>query len=136
MVVSIYRFLMNRTPKIQKVLLLVGFMLSTTSFGIQHKFYLSVTQVSHSEKDAAVQIITRVFIDDMNAVLTERYGIEAHLGSDMEKEMDKDYLEKYLRTKFVVGVNGMSANMSYWEPPMMPICWSVTLKWPNYLWKP
>jgi len=39
-----------------------------------HKFYISVTNVDYSSKDQAIQIITRVFVDDMDAVLKERYG--------------------------------------------------------------
>ena len=70
------------------------------AFAGAHKFYISVTNVDYSQKDEAVQIITRVFIDDMNTVLKERYGFPAKLGSDQESDLDKEYLEKYLRTKF------------------------------------
>lgn len=71
-----------------------------------HKFYISVTNVDYAEKDNAVQIITRVFIDDMNAVLTERYGVETKLGTEKESELDREHLNTYLRSKFVVSVNG------------------------------
>lgn len=76
------------------------------AFTVLHKFYISVTNVDYSEKEEAVQIITRVFIDDMNAVINERYGIPAKLGTERESDMDRDYLKKYLRTKFVVEING------------------------------
>ncbi|WP_405383629.1 DUF6702 family protein [Maribacter sp. LLG6340-A2] len=76
------------------------------AFTVLHKFYISVTNVDYSEKEEAVQIITRIFIDDMNAVINERYGIPAKLGTERESDMDRDYLKKYLRTKFVVEING------------------------------
>ena len=78
-----------------------------------HKFYISVTNVDYSEKDEAVQIITRIFIDDMNAVLKERYGLEPKLGTDKETAMDREYLEKYLRTKFVVEINGKTVQYNF-----------------------
>lgn len=78
-----------------------------------HKFYISVTNVDYSEKDEAVQIITRVFIDDMNAVLKERYGIITALGTDKESTIDKEYLEKYLRAKFLVEINGATAKYDF-----------------------
>ncbi|MGB3143197.1 MAG: DUF6702 family protein [Maribacter sp.] len=76
------------------------------AFVTVHKFYISVTNVDYSEKDKAVQIITRIFVNDMNSVLTERYGVETKLGTDRETKVDSEYLEKYLRAKFVVEING------------------------------
>ncbi|MFX0557356.1 DUF6702 family protein [Maribacter sp. CXY002] len=76
------------------------------AFTIAHKFYISVTNVDYSEKDDALQITTRIFLDDLNAVLHERYGIEAKLGTKNETELDREYFEKYLRAKFTVTTNG------------------------------
>ena len=78
-----------------------------------HKFYISVTNVDYSQKDEAVQIITRVFVDDMNAVLKERYGIRAKLGTDKETTTDVAYLKKYLKTKFVVEINGKKVDYTF-----------------------
>lgn len=78
-----------------------------------HKFYISVTNVDYSQKDEAVQIITRVFVDDMNAVLKERYGIQSKLGTDKETTTDVAYLKKYLKTKFVVEINGKKVDYTF-----------------------
>ncbi len=83
------------------------------AFNGAHKFYISVTNVDYSEKDEAVQIITRVFIDDMNTVLNERYGFPANLGNDKESVTDKEFLEKYLRTKFLVEINGETVKYDF-----------------------
>ncbi len=71
-----------------------------------HKFYVSVTNVSYSEKDDAIQITTRIFIDDLDAVLLERYEIEAKLATENESKLADAYLEKYLRKKFQLEING------------------------------
>ena len=92
---------------------LVLLILPLFAFVGAHKFYISVTNVDYSEKDEAIQIITRVFIDDMNTVLKERYGYTANLGTAKETEMDKDFLEKYLRTKFLVEVNQEKATYDF-----------------------
>lgn len=78
-----------------------------------HKFYISVTNVDYSEKNQSVQIITRIFIDDMNAVLKERYGISSKLGTDNESADDRAYFEKYIRTKFLVEVNGETVKYNF-----------------------
>ncbi|WP_036158583.1 DUF6702 family protein [Maribacter forsetii] len=98
--------------KIFKPVLLL-FILPIFAFAGAHKFYISVTNVDYSEKDEAVQIITRVFIDDMNTVLKERYGYPAVLGTDKETAIDKEFLEKYLRTKFLVEINGKTAKYDF-----------------------
>lgn len=76
-----------------------------------HKFYVSVTNISYSEKDDALQITTRIFIDDLDAVLLERYEIEAKLATNEESELADEYLEKYLRKKLQLQLN--DENISY-----------------------
>lgn len=71
-----------------------------------HKFYLSVTHVDYSEKDDSLQITTRIFIDDLEAVLLERYDTETNLATDMETDAAGDLIEKYLHSRFMVRVNG------------------------------
>lgn len=76
------------------------------AFTAAHKFYVSVTNISYSEKDDALQITSRIFIDDLEQVLKERYGIESDLSANNESELTNEYLEKYLRRKFLVKING------------------------------
>ncbi len=75
------------------------------AFSTAHKFYVSVTNVVYSEKDKAIQITSRVFVDDLEAVLKERYGLETHLSADQESEIAATHIEKYLRAKFVVEID-------------------------------
>ena len=67
-----------------------------------HKFYVSVTHINYSEKDDAFQITSRVFIDDMENVLQERYGIKSKLATQQESATAQDFIEKYFRTKFII----------------------------------
>lgn len=76
------------------------------SFTAAHKFYISVTNVVYSEKDDALQITSRIFIDDLDRLLNERYGIKAKLATPNEAKVANEYIEKYFRTKFVVELNG------------------------------
>ena len=88
----------------KKALLLL--LLPLFAFTALHKFYISVTHVTYSEKDAALQIKTRVFIDDINSVMKERYGITTKFGTAAVSDTDTAYFEKYLRSKFLVEING------------------------------
>lgn len=84
----------------------VVLLLPLLAFTAAHKFYVSVTNVTYSEKDRSLQVVSRIFIDDFEALLLERYGIEAYLATDKESKLADAYIEKYLRTKFLVYVNG------------------------------
>ena len=54
------------------------------AFTTAHKFYLSVTSIKYSEKDDALQITSRIFIDDFEKLLKERYDIEGKLATKDE----------------------------------------------------
>ena len=81
-------------------------MLLFLSFSSAHKFYVSVTNIVYSEEDSAFQITSRVFIDDLDKLLEERYGIEAKLATPEESKIAEEYIEKYFRSKFVVELDG------------------------------
>ena len=98
--------------KIFKKVFLV-LVLPLLAFTTAHKYYISVTNIAYSQKEEAIQITSRVFIDDMNIVLEERYGIKADFGSGEELDIANEYLEKYFNTKFTIGVNGIAKKYSF-----------------------
>ena len=88
-------------------------MMPLLAFSTLHKFYVSVTNVSYSEKDKAIQITSRIFIDDFEKVLKERYGLNAELATQNESEEADAHIEKYLRVKFLVEINGENASYTF-----------------------
>lgn len=93
-------------------LILVVLVLPLLAFGF-HKYYVSVTTVEHSIEDQSLQVISRMFIDDFDNVLEERYGYEADLATKDEKKNSDEYIEKYLRSKLVFQVNGKAVPYIY-----------------------
>lgn len=69
---------------------------------VYHKFYVSVTNMNYSDRDKAFQITTRIFIDDLEAVLLERYGIDTDLATPDEVANSNELIDKYLKTKLVI----------------------------------
>ena len=80
-------------------------LLPLLAFSAAHKFYVSVTNVNYSEKEDSIQITTRIFIDDLEAVLLERYGVTTSLATPREAPSAEVYIEKYLKTKLVIRLN-------------------------------
>lgn len=97
----------------RNAILWVVLFVALSSFSAAHKFYVSVTQVEYSEKDASLQIISRIFVDDMEATLKERYGITARLGTPEESGLAKEYVSRYFQTKFNIEVNGAEREVEF-----------------------
>lgn len=86
------------------ILFVAAFM--ALSFATAHKFYVSVTNINYSEETAAFQVTTRIFIDDFEKVLKERYDVQLGLATDRESDASDRFMEKYLRAKFAVEIDG------------------------------
>ncbi|NJB70745.1 hypothetical protein GGR42_001207 [Saonia flava] len=85
---------------------LLVLLLPLFAFTTAHKFYLSVTSVKYSEKEDALQITSRIFIDDFEKVLDKRFGIKGNLATKDESPIAMDYIEKYLKSKLVIKIDG------------------------------
>lgn len=102
-----------RKFKKSKMALLPMVLFLMVSFATAHKFYVSVTNINYSEDDAAFQITSRIFIDDLDKLLKERYGIEAKLATPNESKVADEYIEKYFRTKFLVELDGETCQLYF-----------------------
>ena len=76
------------------------------SFSDYHKFYVSVTEIEHNEKNETLQVISRVFTDDLENVLKMRFDPTIRLGEKVETQGVNVHIEKYLNQRFAVEVDG------------------------------
>jgi len=88
-------------------------MLLLLSFSSAHKYYVSVTNIAYSKDDSAFQVTSRVFIDDLDKLLKERYDIEAKLATSKESKLADEYIEKYFRTKFAIELDGKPVQYNF-----------------------
>ncbi|MCK0180388.1 peptidase E [Flavobacteriaceae bacterium S0862] len=90
--------------KINKLLVFLIIM-PLMSFAIAHKYYVSVTEVEYVKEQESVQIVTRIFIDDFEKMLRERYdeSITLDIGKD-ETQIDT-YIQKYLSSKLQITID-------------------------------
>ncbi len=77
-----------------------------SSFGLLHKFYVSVTQVEFNASKQSLQIISRVFVDDIETVLRERYDTSLRLAGGTEAKALDTYLKNYYEKKLIITVDG------------------------------
>lgn len=88
----------------KKIVLLL--LLPLFAFTVAHKFYVSVTNINYNDKDKSLQITSRIFIDDLEQVLAKRYDLVTELNTPKEDTLVKEYIEKYIKAKFVVSADG------------------------------
>ena len=60
------------------------------SFTETHKFYVSVTNINYAQNDGSFQITMRIFIDDLDDVLKERYSLNAQLNTENELSLAEE----------------------------------------------
>lgn len=91
----------------KKLLIILSvFLVSLSSFTALHKFYVSVTQIEYKEEEKSLQIISRIFVDDIEEVLRKRYDETIELVSNEQEERVDQYLTTYLKQKLSIIVNG------------------------------
>lgn len=100
---------MKKTVRIFLFLVILIAMTSMTA----HKFYVSVNQIDFVPKKKALEITSRIFIDDIDLALEKKYGKKYYLGTPKETSESIDFLKKYLKEKFTMKVNGQQKEIIF-----------------------
>lgn len=61
-----------------------------------HPIHISVMNIDFDDKNQALEITQKVFIDDLEAVLEARHNVKLRLGSDREHPRADAFIEAYL----------------------------------------
>ncbi len=94
-------------------LFLIILMMPLFAFTLLHKYYISVTQIDYIEEKKSVQITTRIFIDDFESLIRERYDESITLAGKDESPLVDTYVERYLSEKLKIKVNGDDADIIF-----------------------
>lgn len=91
-------------------LLLVLPMVSATPV---HKFYVSITKIEYVKEKNSLQIIIKIFIDDIEDALQQRYDPSISLDAKKETEAADEDLKNYILQKLKIKVNGKPVQLNY-----------------------
>ena len=97
--------------KIKNLLILI--VLPLIAFTAVHKYYVSVTQIDYIKEKQSVQITSRIFIDDFEKLLRERYDENITLATEKDEKQIDLYIEKYLKSKLRININNKPANIAF-----------------------
>lgn len=94
------------------LLFLIICSLAISSFEM-HKFYVSVTQINFAQDKKAIQITSRIFIDDLNNTLEKKHKKKFYIGSTKESEEEIQLMKNYFNENFSIKVNSKSKPTVY-----------------------
>ncbi len=93
------------------LLLILFFPLLTAS--APHKFYVSITKIEYVKEKQSLQVITKIFTDDIEKALQQQYDPSISIGTKKETEKDTDFLKSYILQHLKISVNGKPATLNY-----------------------
>ena len=96
---------------IRILLLLIAVPLLTSA--VDHKFYASITKMEYVKEKQSLQIISKIFVDDLEDVLQERYDESLSLNTPKETDREESFMQEYLNKKFEIVINGEKVTYSY-----------------------
>ena len=98
----------------QKTTVILLFVLAS-GFANIHKYYVSVTDIDY--KKTSLEIISRLFIDDVEKMFLDRYDQELSFDNKKDKSKIDFYLQKYFATKLQIQVDNKAQQLSFigWE---------------------
>jgi len=88
-------------------------LLPLLAYTTAHKFYVTVTQIEFIKEKQTVQIISRIFIDDFEALIRQRYDEDITLDASKEETQIDFYIEKYLKEKIQIKINDSIRNLVF-----------------------
>jgi hypothetical protein len=97
-----------RFKKLFLLLLIVPFFAFTS-----HKYYLSLTQIEFNGPKNSIEVITNLFVDDIETALNEIHSKEFKLDTKKELKDADTYFKKYLQKNIAFKVDGKPVEFEY-----------------------
>ena len=97
--------------KIKQLLFIIAFALF--SFTSVHKYYVSITQIEYVKEKQSLQIISRIFVDDFEKLIRNRYDSNITLNNNEDEVIIDQYVKKYLLEKIDISINGQAIAISF-----------------------
>lgn len=95
-----------------KLSIIILLLVITSSFSL-HKFYVGVFQIDYVKEKKAIQITTRLFIDDLEKALHKKYKKHFYITTKDEVSDANVYIEQYLEEKLKIKVNNRIQKMTF-----------------------
>lgn len=95
-----------------KLFVLLFLFMGLTAMAV-HRFYAAIYQIHYVPQKKMVQITTRIFIDDLNEGLKNKFHKNTYLGTDKESPEDVVLMQKYIADNFKITIDGKLMALNY-----------------------
>lgn len=85
----------------------------TAVLGLLHPFFISVIEMNHNPKDAAVEISVRIFSNDFEKTLKQFTSGKIDIQNPSDKALLDKQISQYITEKLKLKINGQPVVMQY-----------------------
>lgn len=78
-----------------------------------HDYYVSITKLNYVKEKKAVQITSRLFIDDLEMALRKQYGDTLKINSEQSEKQMSEYIGNYMKRSLLVTINGENKKLTF-----------------------
>ena len=89
------------------------FLLLSFSFGMQHPYYMSITQIDENAKAKTLEVAVKVFSEDLESVLEKLYKKQINIHTAKELEGTNDRIAAYIAANFSIESNHKKCNWRF-----------------------
>ena len=83
------------------------------SFSVEHDYYLSTTKVRWVPQKQQLQLTSRFFLEDIEALMQEQVDAKIQFAPDTNKEAIDVFVEEFYRTNIAVKLDGTQQPLTY-----------------------
>lgn len=87
--------------------------LLVTWLHIFHPFYVSVTEIEYNQKQKVVQVSVRIFFDDFETALNQRYKSNINILKPKDRTKVDEMIAAYINTHLKINANDRLLNLKY-----------------------
>ena len=92
---------------------LIHFSMPLNNASVVHKFYVSTANIAYNAASGNLEIIQRVFTDDLEAVLRARYGESLKLAVDDESKKNAARIKQYFLSQWRILNDDQELSLKY-----------------------
>jgi hypothetical protein len=81
--------------------------------GPVHKFYVSTANIEFNSSTNSLEIVQRIFTDDLENVLRARYGAQIKLAGVNESEENTELIKRYVLNQWTIKNNDQDLVLNY-----------------------
>ncbi len=81
------------------------FLLPVDDNKLQHPVHVSLTNIEYKKANKNFELVFKIFTDDFENALKNKYGVTTHLGTEKEVKQTNEYIKKYILENFRFLIN-------------------------------